>query len=66
MTTNQRNEGEGNRTADKAYVDATKRFIDEGKVKPAAKEAERSLDSPEAKDLAEAEQKGRDRAHGER
>lgn len=33
------NQGEGNREAAKAYNEATRRFIDEGKVEPAARTA---------------------------
>lgn len=61
----QRNEGEGNRTADRQYVDATKRFIKSGKVQPAAEEARRSVNSSEAANLKEAEEKGKLPAHGE-
>jgi hypothetical protein len=62
----QGNEGEGNRTADKEYVERTKRFIDSGKVKPAAEEAKRSMDSPEADKLRKAEEEGKRHGHGER
>jgi hypothetical protein len=62
---NQRNEGEGNRTADKEYVDRTKQFIQSGKVKPAADEAKRSINSGEAKELRKAEEEGKRPGHGE-
>ena len=65
MAEKQRNEGEGNRTADKQYVEATKQFIKSGKVQPAAKEAERSMDSSEAEELKKAEEEGKQRARGE-
>jgi hypothetical protein len=64
MTT-QKNEGEGNHTAAKVYNDATERFAKSGKVGPAAKKAEESLDTPEAAELARAEKAGRRPGHGE-
>lgn len=64
MTT-QKNEGEGNRTAAKVYNDATERFAKSGKVGPAAKKAEDSLDTPEAAELERAEKAGRRPGHGE-
>ena len=60
-----KNEGEGSRTAAKVYNDATTRFVKSGKVGPAAREAEESLDTPEADDLARAEKAGRRPGHGE-
>ena len=62
----QKNEGEGNRTAAKVYNDATTQFAKSGKVQPAAREAEDSLDGPDAAALAKAEEKGRKPAHKER
>jgi hypothetical protein len=62
----QKNEGEGNRTAAKVYDDATTRFAKSGKVEPAARAAEKSLETPEADDLARAESAGRRPAHGEK
>jgi len=40
----QRNEGEGNRTAAREYNEAQKRFIQSGKVDQKAREAERDFD----------------------
>ncbi len=57
-----RNEGEGNRTAAKAYNDATHTFVESGKPAAAAKEAERAVSTPEAEELTAAEAKGRARA----
>lgn len=55
--------GEGNRFADKQYRDATKRFIEQGGVEPAAKEAERSMEDPrQREELERAERTGRSRA----
>jgi hypothetical protein len=63
--TDQKNEGEGNRTYAKVYNDATKRFAQSGKVEPAAKEAENSL-SREGPELRRAEDAGKKPAHHER
>ena len=64
-TPTQKNEGEGNRTAAKVYNDATMAFAKSGKVGPAARKAEESLDTAEAKELARAENAGRKPGHGE-
>jgi hypothetical protein len=61
----QPNEGEGNRTYAKVYNDATTRFAKSGKVGPAAKKAEESLDR-DGGELKKAEEKGRKPAHHER
>ncbi len=52
-------EGEGSYTATHDYNEATEKFIKEGKVEKAAKEAERAVDSPEGEDLRRAERKGK-------
>jgi hypothetical protein len=52
-------EGEGSYSGTKAYDDATAKFIKEGKVEKAAKEAERAMDSGEAAELEAAEAKGK-------
>jgi hypothetical protein len=52
-------EGEGSYSGTKAYDDATAKFIKEGKVDKAAKEAERAMDSGEAAELEAAEAKGK-------
>lgn len=57
-----RNEGEGNRTAAKQYNDAQRKFVESGKVEPAAKDAERALETDEAKELARAEEEARGHA----
>jgi hypothetical protein len=55
--------GEGNHEADRRYRDATKRFIDEGKVEPAAKNARHAIDDDkERAELEKAEELGRARA----
>ena len=52
--------GEGNHAADRRYRDATKRFIDSGKVDEAAQEAEAALQT-EQEELEAAEKEGRSR-----
>jgi hypothetical protein len=52
-------EGEGSYSGTKAYDDATAKFIKEGKVEKAAKEAEHAMDSVEAAELKAAEAKGK-------
>jgi hypothetical protein len=57
--TDQVNEGEGNKTAARNYNRAQRRFVESHQVEEKAREAERALDGPEAKTLAEAEAIGR-------
>jgi hypothetical protein len=64
MATNQRNEGEGNRTAAKAYNKATTAFAKSGKVGAAAQRAKKSLDTAEVVELKRAEAIGRRPAKG--
>lgn len=60
------NEGEGNRTAARAYDDAATAFARSGKVEGAASDAARALDNPaEAKEMREAVEAGRQHNHGE-
>ncbi len=53
------NEGEGNRTAAARYNEAQRKFVESGKVEPAAKDAEHALETEEAEELKRAEEKGR-------
>ncbi len=55
------NEGEGNKTAAKHYNQATQKFVQEGKVGPAAKAAEKAVDGPEGEELRRAEEIGKNR-----
>jgi hypothetical protein len=64
MTT-QKNEGEGNHTAARAFNRDQKRFVESGKVEQAAEDAARAVDSGEAKELREAERIGKQHSHGE-
>jgi hypothetical protein len=59
MTDKSKIEGEGSYSGTKAYDQATEKFIKDGKVDKAAKDARKAIDSGEAKELAEAEAKGR-------
>jgi hypothetical protein len=52
-------EGEGSYSGTKDYNERTARFIKEGKVDKAAKEAERAMDSDEAAELKKAEAQGK-------
>ena len=54
-----KNEGEGNRTADREYREHVARHVESGKSDPAAEEARRALDGDEADDLREAERHGK-------
>ena len=63
--TDQKNEGEGNQTAAKHYNDAQQRFAKSGKVEPAAADAVKAVDGPEGDALRDAEEAGRQHAHGE-
>ena len=53
------NEGEGSRTAAKQYNDAQRKFVESGRVEPAAKDAEHALETEEAEELNRAEEEGR-------
>ena len=54
----QRNEGEGNKTADRAYRNRTREFVESGKVREAAEEARKALDGDEKEELKKAEKSG--------
>ncbi len=54
-----KNEGEGNRTAAKQYNEATRKFVESGKVDKAAKDAEQAIEGAEAEELKRAEDEGR-------
>jgi hypothetical protein len=57
--TEQRNEGEGNRTAARRYNAGTTEFAkNDSKVRQAAEKARQAMQSPERKDLTEAEKQG--------
>ena len=58
MTTKDKEHGEGNYKATEQYNEATKKFIDSGKVDDAARDAE-PRSQQEARDMAEAEKAGK-------
>lgn len=60
-----KNEGEGNRTAARAYDKATKAFARSGRVEKGAEEARRALEGDERAELQRAEQAGAARAKDE-
>ena len=57
--TDQRNEGEGNKTAARQYNEAQRRFVETGKVEKKAREAEKSLQGREKGELERAEAIGK-------
>ena len=61
----QANEGEGNRTATRAYNRKAKAFAETGPVESQARKAKADLDGPEAEELREAELVGKSHSHGE-
>lgn len=54
-----KNEGEGNRTADRQYRENVSRHVKSGKSDAAAEDARRALEGDEADDLREAERHGK-------
>jgi hypothetical protein len=54
-----KNEGEGNKTADREYREDTRDYIDKGKVDKAAEKAKDAVEGKEGKRLREAERIGR-------
>jgi len=53
-TTSAPNEGEGNKTAARAFYMAQRSFVQSGEVEEKAREAERALDGPEGQALEKA------------
>ena len=51
-----KNEGEGNRTADRQYREGVRRHIESGASQPAAEEAQHALEGAEADELRKAEE----------
>lgn len=58
MAKQQRNEGEGNKTADREYRKRTREFVDSGKVPEAAEDARSAVEGDEKEELKEAEKTG--------
>lgn len=63
MTAKDKEHGEGNYKASKQYNEATKDFVESGKVDDAARKAE-PRNQQEARDMKEAEEKGKSHAKG--
>jgi hypothetical protein len=59
------NEGEGSRTAARAYNRKAKDFAEKGPVEQQARKAKADLEGPKGEELRKAEAKGRSRARGE-
>ena len=51
-----KNEGEGNRTADRQYREGVRRHVESGASEPAAEEAEQALEGAEGDELRRAEE----------
>ena len=51
-----KNEGEGNRTADRKYREGVRRHVESGASEAAAEEAQDALESAEADELRKAEE----------
>ena len=62
---NQPNEGEGNKTAARAYNKDAERFAKSGQVDQKAREAQKAVDGSEGNELAEAEAIGKSHSAGE-
>ena len=62
---NQKNEGEGNRTAAREYNEATRRFTESGRVEKSGKEAKRAVEGSEKAELERAEQAGKSKMREE-
>lgn len=56
-----KNEGEGNRTADRQYREGVRRHVESGASDAAAEEAQRSIEGAEAEELRKAEESARAR-----
>jgi hypothetical protein len=59
VTSNQKNEGEGNRTAAREYNKDTREFIETGKVEKSAEKARKAVEDDKSGSLKRAEEKGR-------
>jgi hypothetical protein len=61
MAAQDKEHGEGNYKASKDYNDATKKFVESGKVEGAAEKA-KPKDQQEAREMQDAEKTGKDHA----
>ncbi|HYG86336.1 MAG TPA: hypothetical protein VD978_08770 [Azospirillum sp.] len=60
-----RNEGEGNRTADRQYREGVKEHVQHHDVQGAAQRARDAVDGPEGNELRRAEEEGKRHSKGE-
>jgi hypothetical protein len=61
----QKNEGEGSRTAAREYNEATKRFVDSGRVPESGKRAKEAVEGSEKAELEQAERIGKSKMREE-
>ena len=61
----QRNEGEGNKTAARHYNEKTEKFAQSGKVDEKARQAAQAVEGDKGGELKRAEQQGKSHAKGE-
>lgn len=61
----QRNEGEGNKTAARRYNEKTEKFAQSGKVEQQAREAAQAVEGGKGGELKRAERQGKSHAKGE-
>ena len=54
-----KNEGEGNRSADRKYREDVRRHVESGTVESEAEEAKEALEGAEGEDLRRAEEQGK-------
>ena len=57
-----KNEGEGNRTADREYREGVRRHVESGAPERAAADAEKALEGAEGEELRQAADKAKDKA----
>ena len=65
MNDKTKNEGEGNRTAARAYNAAAEKFAKSGRVQEQAERAKKAVDSAQKGELEQAEHAGKSKARGE-
>ena len=59
MSEPRKNEGEGNRTADRKYREDVRRHVESGTVESEAEEAKEALEGAEGEELRRAEEQGK-------
>jgi hypothetical protein len=63
--TAEKNEGEGNRTAARKYNDATRRFVQSGRVEESGEQAKSAIQGDEKGELERAEKAGKNKIREE-